>query len=112
MCVDPIFFTSSACLGSHHVSRRLNTVWDSGEWTPTRITLNIVFIERNGELIGALENDMEELVLPREETETPLDVELSMEILIGIAREEAHETGSMLHREILPSPMPKPQIIV
>ena len=42
---------------------------------------------------------MEELVLPGEETETAVDVELGVEILIWVCRGDADETGLVVDGE-------------
>lgn len=51
--------------GLHHISRCLDTVWYTRERTPARITFSIMLVQRDTELIRALEHHMQELILPR-----------------------------------------------
>jgi hypothetical protein len=51
---------------------------------------------------------MQKLVFPWKQAEASVYIELGMEVLVRICREQAHGTGLMLERQVLANAMPEP----
>lgn len=99
-------------LGSHRISRSLDTVRYTREWSTAWVAIGVMLIQRNSELIGPLKLNMQDLIPPRHQTEASVRLELCMKILIRVCRGETHGAGLVFHNQVFAGTMPKAQIIV
>lgn len=98
--------------GPHHVSGCLHTVWHTGERSTTGIALGVVLIQRDGKLIRAFKHHMQEVIMPRQETEALMRVELGVKVLICVCRVQSHRARLVQYDQVLASAVPETQVIV
>lgn len=98
--------------GLHQISRCLDTVWYTRERTPARIAFSIMLVQRDTELIRAIEHHMQELILPWKQAVTAMCIKLCMEVLVWVCGKEADKTRPMLDGQVLAGAVPESQVVV